>query len=134
MITSGRLRTTTGASVFLVILCAILSILCIYAAFHYFIIMGGSGEVRNAVDAAALNVSKHAIDIKVPSGDFFEDCANSQGQVGITNINRVWGKAFLINANVQAMKTAGQAALNRMAMRLWLMNPPRVSTTSCLLS
>jgi hypothetical protein len=71
---------------------------------------GGSQELRNAVDAAALNVAKRAIDVRVPPAAGFDDCADSTGSISLTAINRVWGKAALVNANVEAMNQDGQGS------------------------
>jgi hypothetical protein len=101
-----NLRTTRGASIILVALCAIGLIFLVYLAFQMALIMGGSREVRNAVDAAILNVSKKVVTLKVKP-DIFVDCADSSGMVGMSNISRVWGKAYLINANVDGMKNDG---------------------------
>ena len=38
----------------------------------------------------------------------YKDCADAQGTIGLQNINRVWGKAYLISANLQSMQTTGQ--------------------------
>lgn len=82
----------------------------IVGAFQIFVLFGGSQELRNSVDAAVLNVSKRAVEIKVkiPSDTVYSDCADSTGHVGLSNINRVWGKAYLINANAEAMQKEGQ--------------------------
>lgn len=97
-------RSARGASVVLVALGALLIVLGIVAAFQMTIFLGGSRELRNAVDAAALNVSKRVVELKTVPDPVYEDCADSTGQVGITNINRIWGKAYLINANFDEMQ------------------------------
>ncbi len=70
------------------------------------LIMGGSREVRNAVDAAVLNVGKRVPQLKVGPA-IFTDCADSSGSISISNISRVWGKAYLINANAEGMINDG---------------------------
>lgn len=105
----SRKRSRQGASVILVALSAVAFIALLYAAFQYFVVMGGSIELRNAVDAAALNVSKRVVEIKVPANDFSREVADSSGNISATNINRVWGKACLINANEQSMQSEGLA-------------------------
>jgi hypothetical protein len=104
--TRQQIRTTRGASVILVALCALGLIIIVFAAFQLSLIMGGSREVRNAVDASILNVGKRVVGLKVPSG-IFKDCADSMGTVGMSNISRVWGKAYLINANAEGMRNDG---------------------------
>ena len=47
------------------------------------------------------------IEVKVPPDPEYNDCADSTGGVGLTNINRVWAKAYLINANEEAMAKEG---------------------------
>lgn len=74
----------------------------IYLGFQYALLTGGSREVRNGVDAAVLNLSKRICDVKVKPSSYV-DCADSSGLVGVSNINRVWGKAYLISANVDEM-------------------------------
>lgn len=102
-------RAERGASIILVSVCAVLLILLIYVGFNYALITGGSREVRNAVDAGALNVSKRVVELKVPPNDVYKDVADSAGGIGLSNINRVWGKAVIINANVQGMKNEGSS-------------------------
>jgi len=101
-----QLRTRRGASIILVALCAIGLVILVYLSFHLALIMGGSREVRNAVDAAVLNVGKRVPQLKVPA-NIFADCADSAGFIGMSNISRVWGKAYLINANVEGMRYEG---------------------------
>ncbi len=104
----SRTRNAKGAGLIVVIICAFALIALIWGAFQLMLTMGGSREVRNAVDTAVLNVSKHAPDLDVPAPGGFGDVANSNGGVSISNIARVWGKAFLINANFQEMKNDQQ--------------------------
>ncbi|MBZ0184778.1 MAG: hypothetical protein K8F91_00900, partial [Candidatus Obscuribacterales bacterium] len=98
-----RSRSKKGASIALVVVCVFLCVLLICFCFNFGMIMGGSQQVRNAVDAAVLNVAKRVVESKVVVNSAFEDCADTSGQVGISNIARVWGKAMLINANAQEM-------------------------------
>ena len=51
-------RAKRGASIILIAAFAVLLIVAVFIAFKFIMLMGGSNEVRNAVDAAALNVSK----------------------------------------------------------------------------
>lgn len=71
--------------------------------------MGGGREIKNAVDAGALNLAKQVIDnVSVDlSGDdnqqFFKDVTdNGNGKVNLRNINRVWAKAMLVALNADA--------------------------------
>jgi hypothetical protein len=101
-------RSSSGASLYLVIACAFALIALIWGVFQLYLVMGGSREVRNAVDAGALNLSKRIFELRVPADPSYRDVADSNGQVGMSNINRVWGKAYLINANAQQMQADGQ--------------------------
>jgi hypothetical protein len=106
-------RTTSGASLLLVIACAFGLIAMVWGVFQLYLVLGGSREVRNAVDAGALNLSKRIFELRVPTDPAFSDVADSNGHIGMSNINRVWGKAYLINANTQQMQSdnqLGQAA------------------------
>lgn len=108
-------RTRRGASMILVVACAIILGLALWAAFQFILVEGGSREVRNAVDAAALNIARHAPDMRTGVDPLFRDVADTTGRVGMSNINRVWGKAYLINANVQEMKMNSQIGNAAMA-------------------
>lgn len=101
-----------GAATGLVIVSTFLLIICIVGLFQLSMIMGGSRQVRNAVDAGVLNISKRIIEVKVPANPQYKDVADSTGNVGISNINRIWGKAYLVNANAESMKADGQAGSN----------------------
>jgi Flp pilus assembly protein TadG len=100
-------RNKHGASILLVIAFAFTLVVCLYGTFQLIMLLGGSDELRNGVDAAALNVSKRAIEVKTPPTPDFADCADTSGGISLANINRVWGKTCLINANVEAMTAEG---------------------------
>lgn len=100
-------RSQSGISIILASVCAVLIALLLYLAFHFGILMSGSREVRNAVDASVLNVSRRVNEIRVEPQGVYGDCADTSGTIGMSNINRVWGKAYLINANVESMKKEG---------------------------
>ncbi len=102
-------RNARGASLILVIFCAIGLVALIWGSFQLMLVMGGSREVRNAVDTAVLNVGKHAIDVKTVPSRTYLDVANSDGSVSISNLCRIWGKAFIINANASDMLNEGTA-------------------------
>lgn len=101
-------RTTRGASLYLIIACGFGLVLLIYGLFQLSMIMGGSRQVRNAVDAGALNVSKRMMEIRVPTNENYADVADTQGKIGMSNVNRLWGKAYLINANIEDMQKNSQ--------------------------
>ena len=103
-----RRRRARGASIALAAAFIFVCILLIYFGFQMSVLMGGSRQVRNAVDAAVLNVGKRVVETKVDVNSKFSDVADSRGKVGLSNINRVWGKALLINANAREMKIQGQ--------------------------
>jgi hypothetical protein len=103
------MRSRSGASMILIVVFAILLIAALVAGFKYCMYLGGSSEVRNAVDAAALNVSKRVCQLKVPPQGVYGDCVDNTGTIGLANINRVWGKSWLINANAQSMQQMGAA-------------------------
>ncbi len=103
----NRSRNQDGASIFLIAGAAILLCALIYLGFQYCMVLGGAREVRNGVDAAVLNLSKQVCAVKVNPSPGFEDVADTSGAISMANINRVWGKAYLINANVDEMKTEG---------------------------
>lgn len=103
------IRQARGAALGLVIVSAFLLVACILGLFQLSMLMGGSRQVRNAVDAGVLNISKRIVEVKIPVTEKFTDVADSTGSVSLSNVNRIWGKAYLINANAEAMKADGQA-------------------------
>lgn len=102
-----RRNNARGATMGLVVMCSLFLALLTLGLFQLTMIFGGSQEVRNSVDAGALNVAREAVKLKTtPNGgdeQQFADCVDTHGQIGLTNINRVLGKSFLINANQHAM-------------------------------
>lgn len=90
-------------------MCTLLIIIALGAAFQLMIYLGGSQELKNSVDAGSLNVAMRASEIRVPAPPEggYSDVADCNGRVGLSNINRVWGKAYLINANAQEMGNNG---------------------------
>lgn len=103
----AKKRNSKGASIFLIIGVAVLLAFLVFLGFQYMLLTGGSREVRNGVDASVLNVAKNVIGVKVSVPPEFVDCADSSGTVGMSTINRVWGKAYLISANAEEMKQQG---------------------------
>jgi len=106
---SRRVRGQGGVSMVLVAISAGFLIILLFIVFQFLTLNSGSREVRNAVDAAALNVSKKVGTIRVNIGNQFNDVSDKGGLVGMSNINRVWGKAYLINANAEAIQKEGLA-------------------------
>ncbi len=106
-----RVRTKRGSTLGLVAMCALLIIIALGAAFQLMIWLGGSQELKNSVDAGSLNVAMRATEIRVPAPreGGYDDVADCNGRVGLSNINRVWGKAYLINANGDDMAKGGYA-------------------------
>ena len=80
------------------------------------LLLGGTRETRNAVESGALNVGKQALEITVPATTYdqqqFNDVADSKGQFGLKNIDRVWGKAILAAINETAMENEGSNSSN----------------------
>jgi len=99
-----KLRSCRGNAIVLALAFSAFLLLFGYAAFQLANFFGASEEVRNSVDAGALNVASKSIFLKVPAIKPYDDCVDLVSQIGLTNINRVWGKALLINANVQSME------------------------------
>jgi len=106
---SLRPRNAKGASLALVAAFSGVLILCILAAYGLANLFGASEEARNGVDASALNLANKSVEVKTAPVGVFTDCADTSGAIGLTNINRVWGKALIVNANVQSMQNEGQA-------------------------
>jgi hypothetical protein len=75
--------------------------------------MGGGKEIKNAVDAGALNVGRKVLDEEIVSVNlsadanqqFFRDVTDTgtvDGKVTLRNINRVWAKALFVALNADA--------------------------------
>lgn len=102
-------RSKQGSTLGLVAMCTLLIIIALGAAFQLMIYLGGSQELKNSVDAGSLNVAMRASEVRVnvPRAEGYDDVADCSGRVGLSNINRVWGKAYLINANAEEMNATG---------------------------
>ena len=100
-------RPNHGSALGIVAICALLIVIAIVAIFQFSVFLGGSQELKNTVDAASLNVAKRAVENKVIAPTEFKDVADCSGCIGLATINRVWGKAFLINANAQEAQLTG---------------------------
>jgi len=105
----SRKRDFRGASLALVIAFAGLLLICLIAAFQLSNLFGASEEARNGVDAGALAVAVRSVDVKTGPQSIYGDCVDNSGSIGLTNINRVFGKSLLVNANVQSMVNQQQA-------------------------
>lgn len=82
--------------------------------------MGGGKEIKNAVDAGALNVGRKVLDEELVAvhlnGDanqqFFRDVTDTgtvDGKITLRNINRVWAKALFVALNADAAGADGGA-------------------------
>jgi len=97
-------RREKGSSLFLICLFAFFLVILVWLGFEYVVMLRSSRQARNTVDAAVLNIAKRAPETRIPVNVLYRDVADSEGKVGLSNINRVWGKAYLINANVEDMR------------------------------
>lgn len=114
MLHKGSLRRNNGSAFAIVAVCALLIIIAIVTGFRMSVFLGGSQEMKNSIDAGALNVAKRVFELKTnPTGSSskqglgYDDVADSQRTISLANINRVWGKSFLVNANAEAMSQQG---------------------------
>jgi hypothetical protein len=107
-----RTRSNKGSAFAIVAVCALLIIIAIVTGFRMSVFLGSSQEMKNSVDAGALNVAKSVFELKTKpkassSGYGYSDVTDSQQTISLANINRVWGKSFLVNANAEAMSQQG---------------------------
>jgi hypothetical protein len=104
-------RNRKGAALGLAAALAFALVLLALAFFMISLYFGGSRETRNATDAGALNVGKKCLSITTKSQggneDQFEDVADNNNEFGLSNIDRVWGKALFVAMNAQDIKDAG---------------------------
>src|SRR4030095_16609701 len=111
---SVRACRDRGATLGLVVVLSLVIAVMALAFYQLTLYFGGSNEMRHAVDAGALNVGQKALTIKVyaetPDEHQFDDVDDSSNGFGLADINRVWGKALLVAANVEAMKSEGTYA------------------------
>lgn len=103
-----RIRENKAASLLLIALAALLLTALGVGLFQLAMLLGGSRQVRNTTDASVLHIARRISDIRVGTQPAYSDVADSNGQVGVSNINRVWGKAYLISANIDEMSKNGQ--------------------------
>lgn len=103
-------RSKRGASLALVAACAAGLMVLIFGCFQIAMLFSGARDVRNSIDACALNVSKRSVEMRVAPTPDFADCADSTGGIGLANVNRVWGKALLETANEIAMRSENVAS------------------------
>lgn len=108
----SSLRNRKGAALGLVAALAFALVLLALAFFMTSLYFGGSRETRNATDAGALNVGKKSLTITTKSQggdeDQYLDVADNNNEFGLSNIDRVWGKALFVAMNAQDIKDAGK--------------------------
>lgn len=105
----------------LVAVCGLVLAMLVTAFFQLSMYLGGGREMRNAVDAGALSVGQKvftdkALKVNLPDDGpsaQFKDVADKHGEIGLANINRVWGKALLAEANAEAMQADGQGGSSK---------------------
>lgn len=106
-------RTASGAT--LVLVAAVGSVLALVVAgvFLLAMILGGGRENSNATDAGALNLGRKIFteeSFKVKRDQSaFNDVSDKSGEFGLANINSVWGRALLAQANAAFMQEEGLA-------------------------
>jgi hypothetical protein len=102
-------RKPQGVSIFLVVASAALITALIVGSFQIMLIFNANQSIDQQVDAGALNVAKRVPEVTVPAPPIFNDCAGRGGQISVTNLSRVEGKAYLVNKNEEAMTADGEA-------------------------
>src|SRR5579883_2192690 len=91
-----RRRDNRGiAGIFFVAAMAVVLVLLIWCGFQYALMLKGSQQVRHSTDAAVLNIAKRAPEVTIDAYPLYYDVADSHRKIGLSNINRVWGKALL---------------------------------------
>lgn len=103
-----------GSTLALGLLLAFFLVILGIGFFCFSLYFGGARETKNAVDAGALNVGRKVLTINVslsgdPTQQFYRDVTDSNGNINLTNINRVWGKALMVAINVDAATQLGNA-------------------------
>lgn len=101
-------RAQNGGMLPVVLICVAVLVMILVGAFTLSLIFSGEQKVRSVVDAGALMVAQNAPNLKVRPPELYADCADTEGKIGLMNINRVIGKAMLIAMNAQDMKNSGQ--------------------------
>lgn len=97
--------------VFSVAACLLVALLGV-AFFQICMLIGGSKEFRNAVDAGTLAVARYAllspnIPVDDPSSPFLRIANDTYGSINVKNVNMVIGKAWLVRANEFDMEQRG---------------------------
>ena len=107
-------RKESASTLAIVAMCALLIILAIVGGFRLSVYLSSNQEMKNSVDAGSLNVAKRVFEIKTdPDQDAdYSDVADSQHSISLANINRVWGKAYLVNANAESIAAQGYGPLS----------------------
>lgn len=143
-------RPKRGSMMILIVGCTFFLIILAVGIIQIMLILGGSHEVQDAVDAGTLNVGKKSVLITTKTGNAisnsvgnmlgtmfggnnnilgqgatavinsalgslggpesqYNDVLDENASVGLTNINRVWGKALLAAMNNKQMHDANLA-------------------------
>lgn len=113
-----NLRTSKNRSGSTVVLAAVLALVLVMIGLGFFsltMFFGGARQLKNANDAGTLNIVRKVAGEKkvflLPTEvTLFGDVAGMYAN--LTNINRIWAKAFLIGLNANAM-TQGQDSASK---------------------
>ena len=146
----NRFRDNRGSMAILIVGCTFFLIILAVGIVQIMLILGGSHEVQDAVDAGTLNVGKKSVLITTKTGNGvanqlgnmigqvlggknsalgqgaqtlfnsvlggmggpesqFNDVLDENDSVGLTNVNRIWGKALLAAMNNKQMHDANLA-------------------------
>lgn len=105
-----RIRQSSGASLAMVVACAVVIILVGGGLFFLMEMFGGFREFQHATDAGNLNVAKSALKIpNTPLSAYQNDFASlidpSVTAMDLQNYNRVVGQAYLVALNAMADRT-----------------------------
>ncbi len=126
-----KVRSKRGAVLGLVAACAFVLVLIVVAFFGISMFLGGGREIHNATDAGALHLGKQvftneSFKVKKPNSQF-QDVADKNGEFGLANINAVWGRALLAQANAEAMESQGLGGAGRQNADLLFDQAERIS-------
>lgn len=96
-----------GAFLPFIIVSLIILVIVIVGLMQLLVSLGGSRQATNANDAGNLNVAKCAPLVTVADPDPAFAGVSDDGKFGLTNVNRVWGQALLVNLNERSMELTG---------------------------
>lgn len=102
-------RANSGSILIASVAFTVFLFLIIVAALGFSFQIHKSQLCRNAVDRCTLNIAARLPEVGVEPVGCFYDCANSQGVINMACLNRVQGKALLINLNAESMAAIGAA-------------------------